>query len=99
MALGMSSLFRPWTLLFSLACACVVSLPFFSTASTRRDMFAFEIEVSTSDPGVAQLFYDVGHNFNEDDSAHQWLNAGTKPTKVRMGLPAGTYRGLRFDPS
>ena len=37
--------------------------------ATHTESFFFEIALRSSQPGTAQVFYDVGRGFNETDSA------------------------------
>jgi hypothetical protein len=83
-----------------LAClffAVAAVIPFQPWSRSRSSSYSFEIEAQSSEPGLVQLYYDVGRGENEPDSALQPIVAG-KSTMLRFALPCGTYRGLRFDP-
>lgn len=92
------SFLRPRAWVVALLFAVAVSLPFFSTATTQREIFFFEITLSSNSTGTVQLFYNVGPGFNEHDSVSQSLNSSAKPAVFRFNLPAGTIHGFRFDP-
>jgi hypothetical protein len=72
-------------------------LPFQPWAESRSSSYSFEISVQSNEPGLVQLYYDVGRGTNEADSVLQPIVAG-HPDVLRFTLPCGTYRGLRFDP-
>jgi hypothetical protein len=76
----------------------VVSLPFLPVAAPTAATFGFEITVTSSQPGFAQLFYDSGHGINETDSARATVEGNGAPRTLRFALPAGRYTALRFDP-
>ncbi len=64
----------------------------------RTAPFYFELAMRSSRPGMAQLFYDIGKGFNENDSVRLSAPAGESNRELRFALPAGEYRALRFDP-
>jgi hypothetical protein len=76
----------------------VVALPFMKPPAVAADRFFFEVQLASSAGGVVQVFYDLGRGFNEADSARLNVAAGAAPVLLRFPLPAGGYRGLRFDP-
>jgi hypothetical protein len=94
----MMSLLRPRALVWALMLAFAAALPFLTTTASRKDIFYFEITVASSEPGLVQVFYDVGRGLNEPDSTTKLVGGGSKPVVLRFGLPPGSYRGLRFDP-
>ncbi|MSU69190.1 MAG: hypothetical protein EXS39_00120 [Opitutaceae bacterium] len=92
------SLLRPRALIWALVLACAAALAFVTSTASRKDIFFFEITVAANDQGIAQLFYDAGRGFNEQDSNIQPVSARPGPKVLRFGLPPGPYQGLRFDP-
>jgi len=91
---------RGLTLPSVLAClffSVAAVLPFQPWAETRSSSYSFEIEVESNEPGLVQLYYDVGRGANEADSVLQPIVAGKRGI-LRFTLPYGTYRALRFDP-
>jgi hypothetical protein len=53
--------------------------------------------VTSDEPGLVQLYYDIGHGANEADSVVQPIVAG-KTSLLQFPLPYGNYLALRFDP-
>jgi hypothetical protein len=91
---------RGLTLPSVLAClflAVASVLPSQPWADSRSSPYAFEIRVESDEPGLVQLYYDVGRGTNEADSVRQPIVAGRAET-LRFTLPYGSYRFLRFDP-
>ena len=91
-------LLHPLALAGAALFALAASLPFFSTAKSQQGLYFFEAELTSSAPGIAQLFYDIGRGSNEEDSSHLPLVAGNQPQLQRFPLPMGTCQALRFDP-
>jgi hypothetical protein len=82
--------------------ACLAAALAFAAASEpwgrqAASSSSFEIRVESGQSGLAQLYYDVGRDLNERDSAIQAVVAG-RPGLLRFPLPSGTVRRLRFDP-
>ncbi len=92
---------RPALTLPSLAAclilALVALLPTEPWASSQPSGYAFEVAAESDQSGLVQLYYDVGRGLNEPDSAIVPILAG-KPALLRLELPSGHYRALRFDP-
>jgi hypothetical protein len=91
---------RGLTLPSVLAClffSVAAVLPFQPWAESRGSAYSFEIEVVSNEPGLVQLYYDVGRGTNEPDSVLQPIVAGRSDV-LRFALPYGSYRALRFDP-
>ena len=57
------------------------------------------ITFETSQPGVAQLYFDRGRGFGESRSVQRSFAASAAPQALDFPLAPGTYRKLRFDPS
>jgi len=45
-----------------------------------------------------ELFFDRGRGIRAADSAQAWFHEETQELALRLPMPAGTYRALRFDP-
>jgi hypothetical protein len=57
-----------------------------------------EIDLTSSAPSVAQLFWDSGIGFNEAESVRQNYEPHQGQQTLRFPLPAKPAQGLRFDP-
>lgn len=84
--------------LFAALIALAASLPFVTTANSRRDFYFFDVELTSTAVGHTQLFFDMGRGINETDSSDQPLRANAKPVTYRYMLPTGTLQRLRLDP-
>ncbi|MBE2215908.1 MAG: hypothetical protein IAE82_18695 [Opitutaceae bacterium] len=62
--------------------------PAFFVATIRGDLKGNSVE----------LFYDRGHGIRGADSAQCWFDHDLHERAMRLPLPAGNYRKLRFDP-
>lgn len=71
-------------------------LPFHGTIEARQ-YHTFEVALSSTVGGTAQLFYNAGRKFNETDSARLPVAPGPATT-LRFRLNADVVRELRFDP-
>lgn len=60
--------------------------------------FYFEVSMFSSASGTAQLFYDIGQDMNERDSAKLPVGGGESSVVYRFPLSKAQYRGFRFDP-
>lgn len=87
---GIIKLFALAAALLAMAVALFISL--------RKESFYFEVEMRSSQPGAAQLYYNLGKGMNERDSAGVPVRAGDSMTTVRFPLPPGDYGAFRFDP-
>jgi hypothetical protein len=67
------------------------------TEAEPRQYHHFEVTLSSTISGTAQLFYNAGRRFNETDSARVLVAPGG-PARLRFRLDATTVRDLRFDP-
>lgn len=79
----------------------VLSLGFTSYEIRRLPHLELTLEVASSAPSVAQLFYDVGHGFNEQNSRSVKLSSSDLQSfqKLTFPLPRRRIFGLRFDPA
>jgi hypothetical protein len=95
----MKSLLSLPTLLAAALLSIVVSIPFLPFAAPTAEQFHFEVTATSSTPGSAQFFYDIGHGIIEGDSSRAPLEPDSTPRLLRFALPPGDYRSLRFDPT
>ena len=86
-----SKLLRPLILAIVIAAIAATAHSFY------RAPFYFEINLDQSIAGKAQLYYDFGPGFREEDSTATRVQPGHQT--YRFPLQAGTYHALRFDPS
>lgn len=78
--------------------SCVVVLPFLPVAKEVADLFVLEVTGQSSANGMAQVYLDAGSGYAEANSTSgPWGEPGADAI-VRLPLPSGTYRALRFDP-
>ena len=94
----MMSLVRPRAWVWSLIFAVAVALPFFTTAKSRRDIYFFEVTLTSDSVGVVQVFYDTGRNLSDQESVTKGIGTSSTPTVFRFGLPPATFRSFRLDP-
>ena len=94
----MKSILSLPTFLAAALLSIVVTIPFLPFAAPVKAQFRFEVTAIASAAGLPQLFFDVGRGINEADSARETLIGGPSPQKLSFALPAGDYRGFRFDP-
>jgi len=80
-------------LLFGVAAAS----PFFTTAKDRRDLYFFDVVLTSSASGMTQLYWDFGDGMAEFNSSFQPLKLEKVPVRYRFMLPVGTIHSLRFD--
>src|SRR4051812_38503823 len=90
-------LFSLPTLLASALLSVLVSIPFLPFANPK-EQFRFEVALTSSAAGKAQIYYDVGRGFSESDSVSVTVEATAQVQHLTFDLPAATYRALRFDP-
>lgn len=57
------------------------------------------ISFQSSAPGVAQVYYDTGKGFNEEESVLQPYAISEDRVELEFALPRVSLKGLRFDPS
>ena len=94
----MKSFFSLPTFLAAALFSIVVTIPFLPFAAPIKSQFRFEVTATNATAGLPQFFFDVGRGINEADSARESLVGGTAPQVLSFPLPAGEYRGFRFDP-
>ncbi len=76
----------------------VVALPFLPQGQNEAGPFFFEAQVTSTNSGAAQIYFDTDGGFNEAASSRTVIAKTDRSQLCRLGLPAGTYRALRFDP-
>ncbi len=69
---------------------------FIPLRGTSLDPFLLTIEVTSTQTGVVQVFFDIGRGIREEDSVRLAHVDGQH--RYVFPLPAGTYRSLRIDP-
>ncbi len=57
------------------------------------------ITLESSEPVEAQLFYDIGKGFNENDSIRKIIYQKNAPVTLYFDISGPSIDGLRFDPS
>lgn len=88
---------RLW--LAALVLGAVFSVPWIPRTGSKTDAYTLEITVRASSQGTSQLYYDLGLGLNEGQRVPALLVGSGDPEVLRFALPAGSYRGLRFDPA
>jgi hypothetical protein len=58
--------------------------------------YMLEVSVQVEAPAATQIYFDLGEGLRETNSTNQRVRMGMN--SVRLPLPAGNYRSLRFDP-
>ena len=56
------------------------------------------IEMKTPVAGYGHLYFDVGHNYREDDSYRFEIRPTSRFEKYRIPLPESAIQSVRFDP-
>jgi len=82
----------------ALILAVLISIPFVLQRLQESHSFAFEIALQSSVNAQAQLFYDIGYGFREQDSVVVAIAKNDSWITYRFNLPEADYRSLRFDP-
>jgi hypothetical protein len=80
--------------LFGLA----VALPLYLNQPAEAGAYSLEIRMLSARGGFAQVYYDTGKGFNEDESVKATLKANEE-ILYQFALPAADYRAFRFDPT
>jgi hypothetical protein len=77
----------------------LVAVLVFGRSSGRTPERTLEIELQASVPGFAQVYWDTGNGFRDEDSSRLSLaSAPGAPNVLRFVLPRRTITALRFDP-
>ncbi len=89
---------RPYRRAGSLLLAALLAM---GAAVTRREThYELRVEISSSVSSQAQLFYNIGQGYREQDSATQATRAslGGEFQQLAFPLPTTALYALRFDP-
>ncbi|MBE2215913.1 MAG: hypothetical protein IAE82_18720 [Opitutaceae bacterium] len=92
--------FRPW---LHRAIAAVVLLAIGHVVYVEDDprhqpsSYVLEIQLATSASGSAQVFFDRGAGFRQEDSSSAAVAASSELRSMRFPLPLGPVRRLRLD--
>jgi len=79
----------------------IVSLPLcvsLASSTIPTERYALQVTMSSSVPGLVQVFFDTGQGFTGAQSSAVPVVASLEPRDYRLSLPAGRYRQLRLDP-
>ncbi|MDP3073388.1 MAG: hypothetical protein Q8N18_24060 [Opitutaceae bacterium] len=76
----------------------VAALPFLPVAQPHPEYFRLEARVTSTSPGVLQVFYDDGAGIREERSARTEFPATATPRLIQVAAPPGPCLGLRLDP-
>ena len=63
----------------------------------QHNKLSLRIVMQTSNPGKSQIFFDVGNDYNENDSYSISL-ADDDPKECVFPLPVTIIKSIRFDP-
>ena len=85
--------------LAALALGVILSIPWLPRASQAPAAYTLEITLRASAQGTSQLYYDLGAGLNEGQRIPGLLRGSGDSEILRFALPAGSYRGFRFDPA
>jgi hypothetical protein len=77
---------------------CLIGLHFFMLLSVVHAQNVVSIEIKSSKPDTAQLFYDIGQGLSEANSAKVKLKGNMDFERVEFAIPAGNLKALRLDP-
>jgi hypothetical protein len=94
----MKSLLKLSTLLAAALFSAVVLIPFLPFAAPQNAQFRFEATTTSNVEASVQFFFDLGQGIVEANSARATVVASAKPQPLSFAMPAGVYRGFRFDP-
>ncbi len=84
-------------ILSALIISFVIALSFGLKQTDRTAYLYVEFKSNNTD-ALAQLYYDNGKGCNEENSALYYYKKGSEVQRVYFPIPAGNYKGLRFDP-
>ncbi|MDR1280050.1 MAG: hypothetical protein LBK99_04435 [Opitutaceae bacterium] len=88
-----------WVLLVvALFVAIAMLIPGLARHRSTSSGACAELVLSACQPGMLQIFYDRGLDFNEADSSRVSYDAGG-PHTLQLELPNGIYHRLRIDPT
>jgi hypothetical protein len=70
----------------------------FALLATVQAQITLSLEVKSSKPNTAQIYYDVGSGFSEAYSAKAKLKGSGVFEQIKFTIPVGNLKALRFDP-
>ena len=73
-------------------------LLFFGLLTTIQAQITLSLEVKSSKPDTAQVYYDDGTGFSEANSAKAKLKGNGVFERIEFAIPADNLNALRFDP-
>jgi hypothetical protein len=90
-----------WTsrVIFALFVGLAPALAVLGSANGDAGTYHLEVTMTSSAPGMLQVFFDRGNGIVVPDSAAVAILQTTTPTAYRVPLPLGTYRLFRIDPN
>ena len=91
--------FDPRAVLLAFGLAIAAAAPLFTTSALRRDLYFFDVTVTSDTAGFTRFSWDSGTGFREEDSSVQPLHITPRPVVYRFMMPPGTFRGFRLQPS
>jgi hypothetical protein len=89
---------RRITQMFLLSILISLCICFFLNFEPTTSRYYFEITITTPKEGMAQIFYDTGKGYNEQNSSQHAVRASDKPQVLYFEIPPGRYTKLRIDP-
>lgn len=75
-----------------------VSVLFFSMLAGVKADSTLSLEIKSSKPDTAQIYYDDGTGFSEANSAKAKLKGNGDFEQIEFTIPVGKLKALRFDP-
>lgn len=76
----------------------VVGFLFFAMLSSVKAGSTLSLEIKSSKPDTAQVYYDDGTGFSEANSAKAKLKGNGDFEQIEFTIPVGKLKALRFDP-
>ena len=65
---------------------------------SRFDRLRLSLQIESSSPGLAQVFYDSGNGINEVDSVRVFVPGAGQFKEINFDLPGNFINSLRIDP-
>jgi hypothetical protein len=76
----------------------IFTLVFFHLVASIQAQSTLSLEIKSSRPETAQVYYDDGSGFSEANSAKATLNGNGDFELIEFMIPVGNLKALRFDP-
>lgn len=89
------------SLLLTVSLVAAVGLPTAISVAQRQETRYFVVKIwadTTQKPPIAQLFFDIGSGFRQEDSASKSFPADGKYHQLVFRIPNQPLQALRFDP-